>query len=157
MDRRRRCCADQNAHLPGNQKRFINPNIGSQLLRFASQRSVSNLEVAHRIWDVLLEQGSRASRVAMRGYLIALQRRDPDNPRMAEVLSNFLIRSHFSFQFDADHLLGMQQWHSSPVCYQSFPFRTKADLAMWICHCKGSPTACSGRPWLSVHSWVCTG
>ncbi|CAL5224930.1 g7699 [Coccomyxa viridis] len=86
MDLMERFTKDQNAHLPGNQKRFINPNIGSQLLRFASQRSVSNLEVAHRIWDVLLEQGSRASRVAMRGYLIALQRRDPDNPRMAEVV-----------------------------------------------------------------------
>ena len=78
-------CADQNANLPSWQKRFINPNIGSQLLRFASQRSVSNLQPAHRIWDVLLEQGSRASRVAMRSYLIAMQRRDPDNPRMADV------------------------------------------------------------------------
>ena len=78
-------CADQNAHRPSWQKRFINPNIGSQLLRFASQRSVSNLQPAHRIWDVLLEQGSRASRVAMRSYLIAMQRRDPDNPRMAAV------------------------------------------------------------------------
>jgi len=79
------CCADQNAHLPGRLKRFINPNIGSQLLRFAVQRSVGSLEVAHRVWDVLLQQRSRASRVAMRAYLIALQRRDPDNPRMQEV------------------------------------------------------------------------
>ena len=94
--------------MPGNQKRFINPNIGSQLLRFASQRSVSNLEVAHRIWDVLLEQGSRASRVAMRAYLIALQRRDPDNPRMADVRSLTLepvLHSYCRSESTAEHLI----------------------------------------------------
>ncbi len=90
------CCADQNAHLPGRLKRFINPNIGSQLLRFAVQRSVGSLEVAHRVWDVLLQQRSRASRVAMRAYLIALQRRDPDNPRMQEVQNPF-FHSHLAY------------------------------------------------------------
>ena len=78
-------CADQNANLPSWQKRFINPNIGSQLLRFASQRSVGGLEVAHRVWDLLIEQRSKASRVATRAYLIALQRRDPDPARMTQV------------------------------------------------------------------------
>ena len=79
------CHAERNAHLPNNQKRFINPHIGSQLLRFAVQRGVRSLEVAHRLWDLLREQRSKASRVSMRVYLIAMQRRDIDNPRVAQV------------------------------------------------------------------------
>ena len=79
------CCADQNEHLGGWQKRFINPNIGSQLLRFAVQRSVGTLQVAHKLWDLLLEQRSKASRISMRSYLIAMQRRDPDPIRMPQV------------------------------------------------------------------------
>ena len=80
------CCADQNEHLGGWQKRFINPNIGSQLLRFAVQRSVGTLAVAHKLWDLLLEQRSKASRISMRSYLIAMQRRDPDPIRMHQVI-----------------------------------------------------------------------
>lgn len=79
------CCTDQNEHLGGWQKRFINPNIGSQLLRFAAQRSVGTLQVAHKLWDLLLEQRSKASRISMRSYLIAMQRRDPDPVRMPQV------------------------------------------------------------------------
>ena len=90
------CCADQNEHLGGWQKRFINPNIGSQLLRFAAQRSVGTLQVAHKLWDLLLEQRSKASRISMRSYLIAMQRRDPDPVRMPQVSSLPLRQSSLS-------------------------------------------------------------
>lgn len=43
------------------------------------------MEVAHRLWDLLHEQRSKASRVSMRVYLIAMQRRDITNPRVAQV------------------------------------------------------------------------
>ncbi|CAK0787738.1 hypothetical protein CVIRNUC_010960 [Coccomyxa viridis] len=86
LDLLKRFSRDQNEHLGGWQKRFINPNIGSQLLRFAVQRSVGTLQVAHKLWDLLLEQRSKASRISMRSYLIAMQRRDPDPVRMPQVL-----------------------------------------------------------------------
>lgn len=89
------CHTDRNEDMPNNQRRFINPHIGSQLLRFAVQRAVRSMEVAHRLWDLMREQRSKVSRVSLRTYLIAMQRRDINNPRVAQVcLPSFNVPAH---------------------------------------------------------------
>lgn len=47
--------------LPGDcagdeTQQFINSNVGNQLLRMAIQKTVGDLCLAHKLWDMLIEQ-----------------------------------------------------------------------------------------------------
>ena len=40
----------------GFKRKFINALVGSHLLRFAVQRHVGDLSLAHKLWDLLIAQ-----------------------------------------------------------------------------------------------------
>lgn len=69
----------------GYQQKFINSTVGSQLLRFACQKAVGDLSLAHLLWDRLRKQGDVPERQACRSYYMALKQRDSDEERLANV------------------------------------------------------------------------
>ena len=69
----------------GYQQKFINSTVGSQLLRFAAQKHLGDLTLAHMLWDRLMMQGDVPDRQACRCYYLALQQRDPDEARLEKV------------------------------------------------------------------------
>ncbi len=59
--------------------------VGSQLLRFAAQKPVGDLSLAHLLWDRLRKQGDVPDRQACRSYYMALKQREPDQERITHV------------------------------------------------------------------------
>ena len=39
-------------------QQFINSNVGNQLLRMAIQKTIGDLSLAHKLWEMLVEQVS---------------------------------------------------------------------------------------------------
>ncbi|KAK9909736.1 hypothetical protein WJX75_006740 [Coccomyxa subellipsoidea] len=69
----------------GFKRKFINALVGSHLLRFAVQRHVGNLSLAHKLWDLLIAQGDVPERPSCRAYLLAMEQREPDSPQLPKV------------------------------------------------------------------------
>ncbi len=68
----------------GLRQRFINSLVGSHLLRFAVQRHVGDLSLAHKLWDLLIAQGDIPERASCRTYMLAMEQREPGSPQFAK-------------------------------------------------------------------------
>lgn len=58
--------------------------MGSHLLRFAVQRHVGDLSLAHKLWDLLIAQGDIPERASCRTYLVAMEQREPGSAQLAK-------------------------------------------------------------------------